>query len=236
MKFRSLRADEIECKIKSINTRSIMLLLYKDARVDQRMLDEVVGAENWQRSHEVINGNLYCNVGIRIERDHGFGEWVWKQDVGTESYTEAEKGQASDAFKRACFNWGIGRELYTSPQIWVSVNDCNVKDGKCYDKFVCTHLVVEAGRITELEIYNNNTRKQVFAYKEKRDSIAVAVDVDKQKIKPADIKAIKVEIAKRQCTENGVLQRYHITSFEEMTFGMFRDAMHGLEKTPLKEK
>lgn len=109
-KFRALEANEIDCRVSTCSEKGVSLLLYKDARCDMRILDEAVGPECWQRSHEVINGNLFCNVGIKVD-----GEWIWKQDVGTESYTEKEKGQASDSFKRACFNWGIGRELYTAP-------------------------------------------------------------------------------------------------------------------------
>ena len=117
--FRTLKADEIECRIGTVSEgKGVSLLMYKNARVDMQLLDEVVGAENWKRSHEVVNGNLFCTVSIRTDN----GEWVSKQDVGTESNTEKEKGQASDAFKRACFNWGIGRELYTCPFVWVSLN------------------------------------------------------------------------------------------------------------------
>lgn len=102
MEFRLLRADEIDCKVKTVAQWGVMLLLYKDARCDMNILDETVGPMNWQRRHELINGNLFCSVGIRDDR-----EWVWKQDVGVESFTEKEKGEASDSFKRACFNWGI---------------------------------------------------------------------------------------------------------------------------------
>lgn len=118
LNFRTLHADEIECRVGTNNDRGVSILLYKNARVDMNLLDEVVGAQNWKRCHEVINDNLFCTVSVRFED----GEWVSKQDVGTESYTEKEKGQASDAFKRACFNWGIGRELYTAPFIWINLN------------------------------------------------------------------------------------------------------------------
>ena len=106
MQFRLLRADEIDARISVVKENGLSLLLYKDARCDMNILDETVGNENWQRKHEVVNGNLFCNVGIWIDRN-GQGDWVWKQDVGVESYTEKEKGQASDSFKRACFNWGM---------------------------------------------------------------------------------------------------------------------------------
>lgn len=114
--IRLLKAEEIECRISTINEKGLSLLLYKDARVDQRILDETFGAFGWKRSHQCIDGNLYCTVEIL---DRETGQWVAKQDVGTTGYTEKEKSQASDSFKRACFNWGIGRELYSAPFIWI---------------------------------------------------------------------------------------------------------------------
>lgn len=123
MQFRRLNADEIEVRVAMIKPDKLSVLLYKDARVDQRLLDETVGAEYWQRSHEIVGGNLYCTVSI-YNKD--LGAWVSKQDVGTESNTEKEKGQASDSFKRACFNWGIGRELYTAPSIWINNPDAGI--------------------------------------------------------------------------------------------------------------
>lgn len=118
--IRTLKASEIECRAQTVKANGCSLLLYKDARVDMKILDEVFGNENWQRSHEVINGNLFCNIEIWEDEKKC---WVKKQDVGTESNTEKEKGQASDSFKRAGFNVGIGRELYTAPFIWVSLSD-----------------------------------------------------------------------------------------------------------------
>lgn len=120
-----LTAADIECRVQSVSrARSgrvgAVLLLYKDARVDMRILDQVFGPGNWQRTHEVINGNLFCNIDIWDAEKRA---WVRKQDVGVESNTEKEKGQASDAFKRAGFNVGIGRELYTGPFIYVELAD-----------------------------------------------------------------------------------------------------------------
>lgn len=126
IKFRTLKADEIECRVGAVTDKGCSLLLYKNARVDMSLLDEVVGPLNWMRSHELINGNLFCTVSVR---DAETGRWVNKQDVGTESYTEKEKGQASDAFKRACVNWGIGRELYSSPFIWINLKADEFKVG-----------------------------------------------------------------------------------------------------------
>lgn len=155
LKFRELTEDDIECRVQSVKENGLVLLLYKNARVDMTILDETVGRENWQRNHEVINGNLYCNVGIRSDR---LNEWVWKQDCGVESNTEKEKGEASDSFKRACFNWGIGRELYTAPFIWIPADKCTISNGKCYDKFSVEKIRIENKRITGVAI-KNDTRK-----------------------------------------------------------------------------
>lgn len=119
LNFRTLRADEIEVR-RGQNTKDgskFSLLLYKDARCDMNMLDEVTGSRfNWQREHKDVHGVSYCGVGIWDEDKRC---WVFKWDAGEKSNTAPEKGEASDAFKRACVNWGIGRELYTAPQIWV---------------------------------------------------------------------------------------------------------------------
>lgn len=125
--IRLLRADEIECRVQSVKSNGCVLLLYKDARTDMNLLDETFGNGNWQRSHEVINGNLFCNLDIW---DMDKKCWVRKQDVGVESNTEKEKGQASDAFKRAGFNVGIGRELYTAPFIWINLTADEVDNSR----------------------------------------------------------------------------------------------------------
>ena len=115
-KFRTLRADEIDVRVATVvENKGFSLLLYKDARCDMNILDETIGSMNWQRTHTRENAN--CIVSIW---DKDKNQWISKEDTGTESNTEKEKGLASDSFKRACFNWGIGRELYTSPFIWVS--------------------------------------------------------------------------------------------------------------------
>lgn len=168
-KFRDLRADEIDIRVGTVNEKGVTLLLYKDARVDMDILDETVGSGNWQRTHEVINGNLFCNVGIKLD-----GEWIYKQDVGVESYTEKEKGQASDSFKRACVNWGIGRELYTAPFIWIKAGDVNIikgKDGKptTRDKFFVEKISIKDKKIVGIAIRNKNVLenkepKRVFVY------------------------------------------------------------------------
>ena len=166
-KFRDLRADEIECRVQSVKKNGLVLLLYKDARVDMNILDETVGAENWQREHYECKGNLFCRVGICTVTGRGeetFPEWVWKSDCGTESNTEAQKGEASDSFKRACFNWGIGRELYTAPFTWISSDNCNLENGKCYDKFEVEKITIENKQITSLVIRNVSQKCVAFTW------------------------------------------------------------------------
>ena len=109
LEFRKLKADEIECRIGQIKETGLSLLLYKDARCDMNVLDETVGAMNWKKSYKIIDGQLFCNIEIY---DEDKKEWVGKEDVGVESNTEAEKGRASDAQKRAAFVWGFSHILF----------------------------------------------------------------------------------------------------------------------------
>lgn len=167
LKFRDLRADEIECRVNTVNENGCSILLYKDARCDMKILDETVTPANWQRSHVVINGSLFCNVSIYDEEKK---EWITKQDVGVESYTEKEKGQASDSFKRACFNWGIGRELYTAPFIWIPKDKVTLKEktsnGKkvttTYDRFAVEQIIIEDGVIKALAVRNITLGTRAF--------------------------------------------------------------------------
>lgn len=125
MEFRTLKADEIDCRVSQIASNYCTLLLYKDARVDMNVLDESVGCMNWQKSY--LRDNANCIVSIYDDEKK---QWVSKEDTGTESFSEAEKGLASDSFKRACFNWGIGRELYTAPSIILFPNKEMIPKGK----------------------------------------------------------------------------------------------------------
>lgn len=126
-----LKAADIEARVQSVFSgrkgTSALLLLYKSARTDMRILDEVFGPTNWKRSHEVINGAMFCTISIY---DEDKKEWVSKQDVGVPSNRDSRKGEASDAFKRAGFNWGIGRELYDAPTVFVKLNPDEVDTSK----------------------------------------------------------------------------------------------------------
>ena len=162
LQFRKLRENEIEARVQSVKANGLVLLLYKDARCDMKLLDETVGPMNWQK--EYLRDNSNCRVSIwDIEKK----QWVSKEDTGTESNTEKEKGKASDSFKRACFNWGIGRELYSAPFIWVPAEKCNIKQNGskyiCNDKFRVEKITYDDdGNIDGLSIMNDTAKVRAF--------------------------------------------------------------------------
>lgn len=162
MMFRKLRADEIEVRVGGvIEGKGGFLLLYKDARCDMKILDETLGATNWTRTHEEINGQLFCNVSIW---DSEKSQWITKQDVGVESFSDSEKGRASDSFKRACFNLGIGRELYTAPFIWIADDKANKENWK-YKKFKVKSIAYDQqGKISQLTIDELKGFKEVEVF------------------------------------------------------------------------
>lgn len=171
VQFRDLKSNEIDCRVSTFNENYLTILLYKDARVDQSILDETVKPENWQRDHKELKNNIYCGISIW---DNEKQQWITKWDCGKESFTEAEKGEASDSFKRAGFNWGIGRELYTAPTIYIPYKDIEGKENyeiktKNNKKTTYTKFYVEAIEITNKEItglaIKNNKNKRVFLYK-----------------------------------------------------------------------
>ena len=170
MKFRLLDKDDIEVRVQSVKETGAVLLLYKNARVDMNILDETVGAENWQREHYECKGNLFCRVGVNTNyaSPEKPDRWIWKSDCGTESMTEAQKGESSDSFKRACFNIGIGRELYTSPFIWVTADKCNIKSGKCYDRFSVEKIKYseDGKKIVALAIWNDTKNARAYVWQE----------------------------------------------------------------------
>lgn len=159
-KFRELKAEEIKCRVARETASGLQLLLYKDARVDMAILDETVGIARWQREHYVVDGVVYCRVGIKIDN-----EWIWKSDCGVESFADGEKGESSDSFKRACVNFGIGRSLYTAPFIWVKKADYNTNDkGKCADSFSVLAIDIQDGFIKGLQVKNDKSGNTVYTF------------------------------------------------------------------------
>ena len=216
--MRLLTAGEIDCRIGNTTEKGASILLYKDARVDMRILDETYGSMNWQRLHEVVNGNLFCTIEVW---DSEKGCWVSKQDVGTESFTEKEKGEASDSFKRAGFNWGIGRELYTAPFIWITTTSDDLDNrGKIKTKFFVreiayneqneiNHLVIVDGKGNARFTFGKNAPKmekpKVVTLEE---AIAEMYDTESYEEVVACWKKYpqfsKEESFKKACTEQGV--------------------------------
>ena len=182
--FRLLRADEIDVRVQQVKEKGAVLLLYKDARCDMNILDETVGQMNWKREHARDNKNCIVSIWDKEKQ-----QWVGKEDTGTESNTEKEKGLASDSFKRACFNWGIGRELYTAPFTWVPSSKFKIqKKGdkySTYDKFYVDAIYYNKNRtIKKIVIVNQSTKEVCFVYEgiglEKPKS-TVKTDEDKKR-------------------------------------------------------
>ena len=233
--IRLLRADEIECRVSTISEKGLSLLLYKDARVDQRILDETFTPLGWQRTHQSIDGNLYCTVEVW---DGDKKQWIAKQDVGTMSYTEKEKGQASDSFKRACFNVGIGRELYTAPDfIWVTGDKVKIqKKGEkltTYDRFHVQSIEYNDQREISALVIVNSFGKVVYSW------IAPQSTIPKQEessLSTAQMNSLQKELARTGVALEAVLERYHLNRPEEMNPDIYKQAMNSLKKTKAKGK
>lgn len=232
LKFRDLRADEVECRVATVSEKGCSLLLYKDARCDMNILDETVGVLNWQRHHSRENAN--CTVSIW---DSEKQQWIEKEDTGTESYTEKEKGLASDSFKRACFNLGIGRELYTAPFIWISGEDAKVqqKNGKwtTYEKFSVTKMDIVDGKIIALNIANDKTGKVVYSFGYTRN---VPAKQDSAKEEKQDIEALKIFLAEHGVKEQTVLELYKLASMDAVTPKIYVNIMKNVDKILEKQK
>ena len=226
---RLLKADEIECRAAAVTEKGVSLLLYKDARVDQKILDETFGAFGWKRSHQYIGESLYCTVEIY---DKESGAWVAKQDVGTTGYTEKEKSLASDSFKRACFNWGIGRELYTAPFIFIPAEKTDIR--KKTERYVCNdHFSVHSIEystdrdITGLVIVSGNG-KVVYKYKAK------ASELSEKPLSEKQINSLNAELERTGVTMESVQERYMVQEPVAMSEELYRKVMAALSKTKTK--
>ena len=258
--IRLLKADEIECMVSVIKDNGLSVLLYKDARVDQRILDETFGPFGWKRSHQSIEGNLYCTVEIY---DKETREWVAKQDVGTMSYSEKEKGQASDSFKRACFNWGIGRELYTAPFIWIPAGKAEImykedqNKGKrfyCNDHFSVSSIGYNDDREISALVIVNDRGQTVYELKEKgagttgyRKGKAAGENGNKAETAQKTAQKVSVAISKEQMdslqaeldrtgvTMETVQSRYQIQEPGTMSAELYGRVMSALKRTKSTE-
>lgn len=231
--IRLLRADEIECRVSTISEKGLSLLLYKDARVDQRILDETFTPLGWQRTHQNIDGNLYCTVEIW---DDAKKQWIAKQDVGTMSYTEKEKGQASDSFKRACFNIGIGRELYTAPDfIWVTGDKVKIqKKGEkftIYDRFHVQSIEYNDQREISALVIANSFGKVVYSWVAPKSNTA---KLPEPTLSQPQIDKLQAELERTGITLETVLQRYKVSNLGDLQVDMYQRAMNSLKRTKAK--
>ena len=240
---RLLKAEEIECRVGTIKGNGLTLLLYKDARTDMRILNETYGNGYWQRTHEVINGNLFCNIEVWNDK---INQWVKKQDVGTESFTEKEKGEASDSFKRAGFNFGIGVELYTSPFIWITpradMKPYNTKDlnNEPANEFYLykqnaytTKTVFKVSKIgyndnreiNRLEIVDNkgNVRFSLVPEEEQKEILNLMVKMNEL-------------VSETHKNFEDITKYYKVESTSNMTLEQLKDCVSKLEKMKGKNK
>lgn len=222
MSIRLLRKDEIEARVSMVKETGVGILLYKDARCDMNILDETFGPMGWKREHQLIGERLYCTVSVWDGK-----QWIAKQDVGTESNTEKEKGQASDSFKRACFNWGIGRELYTAPFIWFGQKECTITKGqrglKCYDSFRVTDIQYAGRKIASVTIEDERT-KVVKEFKTSAVSEAIGEKLGK---------VVEQMLVSNKSDVKKCMEYYKIKDLSELTYRQYVNVVKNIKK---KEK
>lgn len=247
--FPLLQAQEIECRISEVKKTQkggyVKLLLYKTARTDAALLDtnDLIGPFNWQCDYKTIDGKMYCGIGIK---DPNSLEWVWKWNVGTESNQDADKGQASDALKRAGFVWGLGTELYSAPEITVWEPNCSISESngkvRCYDRFVVSEIGYgEDERINRLLILNKRTGKVAFemgAAKNKTKEVVIN--------KPADVEANEEMATFDQMEQmfelftqeqvDAICNQYNVSSARQLTYKQAQKCINNMKKRNAAEK
>lgn len=249
---RLLKAEEIECRVALVRENGLSLLLYIDARAAQKILDELYTPFGWRRSHQSIDGSLYCTLEVW---DGEKKQWVGKQDVGTMSEYEKEKGQASDSFKRACYNWGIGRELYTAPFIWIPAEKAGIqrKENKlvCQERFSVRSISYgQECEVSSLEIMDSKGQTVYFLQKKPDTGQMQAHEAEQEKkrgqekknhqekgqgigsgLDSASLLRLMVELNRTGVALEAVLGRYGIGSIEQMTPEIYDKAMRALRQS-----
>ena len=223
-----MKADEIEVRVGSVSKSGVTMLLYKNARVDMAILDEEFGKFGWQRKHRRDQkGILFCSIGVW---DKDFEDWVWKEDCGIESYTEKEKGEASDSFKRAGFCWGIGRELYTAPRIFIKTATKQKQNGRGYElvnpyefsdmavSYISTASQYERKWITELRLSKDG--EEIYCW----------VDPDYK------VERIESMAKERNVPTSQICDAFKVDSLSGLTDAMYAKAVDMLNKTPIKKE
>ncbi len=232
-KIRNLNPEEIDCRVGAIMEQGISLLLYKDARVDQTILDEVFGIYGWQRRHNIIGNELYCILSIWDDEKQ---QWVEKEDVGIESDYQKAKGAASDSFKRACFNVGIGRELYSAPFIYIPLNKVRMddKNGKkaVKDSFSVKSIETSTDKIiTALEIINQRG-EIIYTYRLNRKQVQPVREEEPQEpLSTEEIQLLYMELGRTGVSVQQILSRYGITAIQQMDQKTYKKAISALKRS-----
>lgn len=229
MKIRLLHPNEIDVRVGAIYEKGITLLLYKDARVDMNILDETFGAMNWKRRHIMFGDNMFCEVLIKDEES---GRWVSKMDIGSPSFSEPQKGAASDAFKRACVSWGIGRELYTAPFIWIPIDKVKTKEEKgkkvVKDKFIVQSISYnEEKRSIDGLVIVNQDKAVVYQFVSLKH-------VQGEKITQQQSAELLEELKRTGITVSGVLKKYELNKLTDMDTKLWNKAMSALKEVETK--
>lgn len=234
--IRLLKANEIDVRVQMVNQNYISVLLYKDARVDMKILDETFGPMNWQRHHDVINNNLFCTVSIY---DEDKKQWISKQDVGIPSYTQAEKGEASDSFKRACINIGIGRELYSAPGIFITPQQGEVTQNKnkyqTRSKFYVkeieydnereiAYLVIVDGKGNQRYSWGRKTQANPTVANNKPVNTPNNNVIEHQRIDLA--KMLKAKQVPMDTFVNWLKREYHVEKLENLNINQIEEVKH----------
>lgn len=227
--IRLLRAEEIEVRVGAIYDKGITLLLYKDARVDMNILDEVFGYDGWTREHIMFGDSMFCEVKVRSRET---GEWISKMDIGSPSFAEPLKGAASDSFKRACVNIGIGRELYTAPFIWLARDKVNIKQEKGKE------MVKDSFSVQSIE-YNEEKRSitGLVIVNQKGDAVFNHTSRKREERKQKGLSARQTSLIMKELNRTGiaaasVCRKYNLEKISDMPPALWDKAMESLEKQP----
>lgn len=228
--IRFLKAEEIEVRVGAIYDKGITLLLYKDARVDMNILDEVFGYDGWTRGHIMLGDSMLCEVKVRSRET---GEWISKMDIGSPSFAEPLKGTASDSFKRACVNIGIGRELYTAPFIWLTKDKVNIKQEKgkevVKDSFSVQSIEYDEEKrsITGLVIVNQKG-DVVFSHISRKR----AERKQEKGLSARETTLILKELNRTGIAAASVCRKYNLEKISDMSPALWDKVMKSLEKEP----
>lgn len=214
--FESLRRKQVSDR---------QVLLYKNARVDQNILDETFGMFGWKRSHSIKNNEIYCTVAVKYG-----GEWIEKEDVETPSFSELVKGAVSDSFKRCCTNWGIGRSLYSAPFIWLSSDKVKIEKEKeryvTRDRFAVTEIGYDEHEVINRLVIENQRGEVVYSFGKAKPK-----GTSGDKIKPIQEQELRKEMKRTGVSEDMVCQRYKVSNLKEMNQALYDRAMEALGKS-----